>query len=69
MPVGIEYILFNYNPIPNGFKFSHDPYSITTYPIVHNLCGKIAYEVYFDSNMLDGSTSSPMTYDSNSGEF
>ena len=69
MPIGIEYILFDYNPIPNGFKFSHDPYSITTKPIVHNLCGQIAYEAYFDGNILNGITSLPMIYDSKTGEF
>ena len=47
-----QYELFEHDP--TGFKFTHDPVSITTSPIVHTLCGAISYKSTFMTASIDG---------------
>ena len=62
------YIIYDYDPSPNGFKFTHDPYTVTTSPFAHSLCGNIHYNAYLEGQLLTAS-SSPMSYDTLNREF
>ena len=44
--MGMTYTLWDFNPA--GYKFTHDPFTVTTQPIVHSLCGDVHYRTYFE---------------------
>ena len=59
---GLVYMLYDYDPAPEGFKFNHDAYTVTTQPFDHTQCGDLAYNAYLDGVLMSDS-SSPMAYD------
>ena len=30
LPTGLTYALWDYEPVPEGYKFTHDPFTVTT---------------------------------------
>ena len=44
LPAGLEYTLYDFES-EAGYKFTHEPFTIVTKPIEHNLCGELYYRV------------------------
>ena len=68
LPVGHTYALWDFAPAPNGYKFTHDEFTVTTHPFDHALCGDVHYNVLFDGSPVTA-TSQPMSYDTLSRTF
>ena len=68
LPKDLVYALYTFKPAPEGYKFAHSPYSVTTSPIPHNYCGDVHYQVWLDSELLSIS-SLPMAYNTISRTF
>ena len=60
--MGLTYALWDFSPSPDGYKFTHDEFTVTTLPFDHTLCGDVNYKVYFDATELSTS-SEPIAYD------
>lgn len=68
LPMGLTYALWDYEPVPDGFKFTHDPFTVSTQPFDHELCGEVRYKVYFEGRLLS-KTSAPLSYDTLTRQF
>ena len=66
--MGLTYALWDYSPFPDGYKFTHDPFTVTTLPFDHTLCGDVHYHVFMDSTQLSTSTKI-MAYDTITRQF
>ena len=66
--MGLTYALWDFSPSPDGYKFTHDEFTVTTLPFDHTLCGDVHYKVFLDGTELSKS-SEPMTYDTISRQF
>ena len=66
-PVGpLEYTLY-FGSLASPIQIlSHSPYTITTTPIVHTLCGDISYSATFRGAIADSTTLPPVAYNNNS---
>ena len=56
------YDLYDFDPLPAGFIWTHTPFTINTTPNPHTLCGDLTYEATFMGTALDTNTS-PVSYD------
>ena len=62
LPTGLEYDLYDFDE-SSGFTFIHDPFVVTTMPLVsHTLCGDVHYNVWFEGDLVTDSTR-PLKYD------
>ena len=62
LPLGLEYDLYAFD-LSLGFTFQHDPFTVTTYPLLgHSLCGDVHYNVWFEGDLIAEATR-PMKYD------
>ena len=79
-----SYVSITTSPFPVGpFKYtlyfgslaspiqivSHSPYSVTTTPIVHTLCGSVTYAATFKGAVADSTTLPPVAYDASINTF
>ena len=62
LPVGLTYALYDFSPIPNGYKFFHDAFTTNTSPFNHTLCGEVHYKMHFEGELLSFD-SKPIAYD------
>ena len=60
LPTGMTYTLHSFSTA-SKYSFTHDPFVITTSPIVHTLCGDLVYDVTFAGISIDDA-SDPMSY-------
>ena len=70
LPAGKQYILHDYK-IAGGYTFTHDPFSIVTFPITHSMCGGLTYTATFNGSSITTSSklSNGMSYDTSSLTF
>ena len=66
-PVGpLEYTLY-FGSLASPIQIlSHSPYTVTTTPIAHTLCGAISYSATFRGAIADSTTLPPVAYNNNS---
>ena len=68
LPAGLTYDLYDFDDT-QGFTFSHDPFVVTTTPLVgHSLCGDVHYHVWFEGTLVTDS-SRPLKYDTFTRSF
>ena len=51
-----------YDFVPDGFSWTHDPFTLNTTPITHSLCGDFTYEATFMGSAITAA-STPVKYD------
>lgn len=67
LPVGLEYIIFDYS-VAAPYSFSHTPFQVTTLPVQHSLCGGLTYEATFETAPIN-TVSTLVTFDSATNTF
>ena len=68
-PGPFKYTLYFGSSVSPTSIVSHSPFSVTTTPIVHTLCGSITYAATFKGTVADSTTLPPVSYDANTNIF
>ena len=48
LPINLMYILYDFDPIPTGYKFVHDAFTVTATPFDHSMCGEVHYNAFLE---------------------
>lgn len=55
-------MLYDYSPDDPYWVITHDPWSYTTVPIAHTLCGEITYTATYEGAIVDETSIPNMAY-------